>query len=151
MQQSIKYAAPYKIYKTNSAAQFVTIRPRVKDGRIEKEGAILLEAARGLGNKKYDWQNKISFAIGMSDLKAIFGNIKNPPKLIHQTPNSNLIKTLEFTPGEGKYEGTFLMKLSQKDTESNKHHSISVPLQTGEKELLFRMMDKYTLSMLGWV
>jgi len=147
----IRYAAPYKVYKTNSAAQFVTIKPRVVDGKVTKEGAILLEAAKSTKNKTYDWKNKISFAIGMQDLKNLYSNVVQPPRLIHQTPNSPLTKSLEFQPGEGKYEGTYMMKLAQKNNDTNDSLLIVVPLSSGEKDLLFRMMDKYSLNMLGWI
>lgn len=151
MSQVIKYAAPYKVYKKNAAAQFVTIKPRVEDGKVIKEGAVLLEVAKCVGEKKYDWQNKISFAIGMQDLKNLYSSIEKPPRLIHQSPNSNLIKSLEFQPGEGRYQGTFMMKVGQKNSQTNKSELISVPLSSGEKDLLFRMMDKYSLNMLGWI
>lgn len=147
----LKYAAPYKIYKKNAAAQFVTIKPRIDDGKITKEGAILLEVAKSIGEKKFDWQNKISFAIGIQDLKQLFENVENPPRLIHQTPNSTLTKSLEFQPGQGRYEGTFMLKLAQKNSSNNESNMVAVPLSSGEKDMLFRMMDKYSLYMLGWI
>lgn len=147
----IKYAAPYKVYKKNAAAQFVTIKPRVEDGKVTKEGAILLEVAKSIGEKKYDWQNKISFAIGIQDLRQLFENLDQPPRLIHQTPNSPLTKSLEFQPGQGRYEGTFMLKLAQKNASTNESGMIAVPLSAGEKDMLFRMMDKYSIYMLGWV
>lgn len=147
----IKYAAPYKVYKKNAAAQFVTIKPRVEDGKVTKEGAILLEVAKSIGEKKYDWQNKISFALGIQDLRQLFENLDQPPRLIHQTPNSPLTKSLEFQPGQGRYEGTFMLKLAQKNASTNESNMIAVPLSSGEKDMLFRMMDKYSIYMLGWI
>ena len=151
MTEKIVFAAPYKVYKTNSAAQFMVIKPRVENGKVTKEGAILVEVAKSDGPKKYDWKNKISFAIGIQDLKLLFSNLTQPPRLVHQTPNSPLMKSMEFQPGTGRYEGTFMMKLGQKNSQSNENLQINVPLSAGEKDLLFRMMDKYTLNMLGWV
>ena len=150
-EQKIVFSAPYKVYKTNSAAQFMVIKPRVENGKVTKEGAILVEVAKSDGEKKYDWKNKISFAIGIQDLKLLFSNLASPPRLVHQTPNSPLMKSMEFQPGSGKYEGTYMMKLGQKNSQSNETMQINVPLSSGEKDLLFRMMDKYTLNMLGWV
>lgn len=151
MSNNIVFAAPYKVYKTNSAAQFMVIKPRVEDGKVTKEGAVLLEVAKSSGNKTYDWKNKISFAIGIQDLKSLFSNTQAPPRLVHQTPNSPLMKSLEFQPGQGKYEGTFMMKVAQKNSSNNQSLLVSVPLSSGEKDLIFRMMDKYSLNMLGWV
>jgi len=151
MSEKIVFAAPYKVYKTNSAAQFMVIRPRVENGKVIKEGAILVEVAKSEGEKKYDWKNKISFAIGIQDLKLLFSDLIKPPRLVHQTPNSPLMKSMEFQPGTGRYEGTFMMKMGQKNSQTNENLQINVPLSAGEKDLLFRMMDKYTLKMLGWV
>src|SRR6056300_574654 len=151
MSEQIVFAAPYKVYKSNSAAQFMVIKPRVENGKVVKEGAILLEASKASGNKSYDWKNKISFAIGIQDLKLLFSDVMSPPRLVHQTPNSPLMKSLEFQPGTCKYEGTYMLKLGQKNSSTNDTSLITVPLTGGEKDLLFRMMDKFTLNMLGWV
>ena len=99
----MKYPGTFTIYKKLGAAQFTLINPKVKQdsGRIDRDGAVLLEASKGAGDKKYLWSEKISFALGMSDLCSIFDNPDEPQRLVHSMPGSDTVKALEFKPGEG--------------------------------------------------
>lgn len=147
-----KYPGTFTIYKKLGAAQFTLLTPRVNENnhRIEKNGAVLLEAATGVGDKKYEWSNKISFALGMSDLCSIFDNPDEPQKLVHSMPGSNLVKTLEFQPGEGRYSGTYMMKLGETDKNTKDSKLITVPIGGGEYTVLLRLLMAAAPSMIGW-
>lgn len=146
-----KYPGTFSIYKKSGAAQFTFMEPRFNEmGRIEKPGAILLEAAEGQGEKSYSWKNKISFAFGMSDLCQVFDNPDKPPRLVHSTPNSPVMKNLEFVPGEGKYTGTYMMKIGEKSNESNTYKNVTVPLTSGEYTVLLRLFMSTAPTMIGW-
>ena len=146
-----KYPSQFKIYKKIGAAQFGLIRPRQDDkGRIEKDGAILLEVAKSSGEKAYDWGNKISFAIGISDLTSIFENPDSPPSLIHTMPGSNTTKKLEFQPGEGKYAGTYRMVLSEFSRDKSVNKTVMVPIASGEYTVLLRLFMQSVTKFLGW-
>jgi hypothetical protein len=145
------YPGSYTIYKRKGAAQWTIMMPRRDDkGRISKNGAVLLEVAEGIDEKKYNWEEKISFAFGMSDLCTLFENPDNPQKLIHASPASTLTKTLEFMPGEGKYEGTFMLKLGEKDSASDKYKGYMVPISSGEYTVLLRLLMSAAPLMIGW-
>jgi len=147
-----KYPGTFTIYKKLGAAQFTLLNPKVNNDnyRIEKNGAVLLEAAPGAGDKKYEWSGKISFAIGLSDMCNIFDHPDEPPKLIHSMPGSNLVKTLEFKPGEGKYAGTYMMKLGETNKETNQSKLITVPIAGGEYTILLRLLMAAAPLMIGW-
>ena len=146
-----QYPGTFSIYKKLGAAQFTIINPKINEsGRIDKNGAILLEAASGTGERKYEWSNKITFALGMSDICNLFENPDSPPKLIHSSPNSSAIKNLELVPGEGKYVGTFMLKLGQKDSESSNFNAVSVPISAGEYTVLLRLLMAAAPSLIGW-
>lgn len=146
-----KYPSQYKIYKKVGAAQFGFIRPREdSNGRIEKDGAILLEVAKSKGEKSYDWSNKISFAIGMSDLTAIFESPDSPRSLIHTMPGSNVTKKLEFQPGEGRYAGTYRMMVSEFSKDKSVSKSVMVPISSGEYTVLLRLFMSTAPKFLGW-
>lgn len=145
------YPSQFKVYKKIGAAQFGLIRPRTDDnGRIEKDGAILLEVAKSKGERSYDWSNKITFAIGMSDLTTLFGNPDEPKALIHTMPGSDTTKKLEFIPGEGKYQGTYRLSMSEFSRDKSKNNSIMVPLDAGEYTVLLRLMLSAAPKFLGW-
>ena len=146
-----KYPSQFKVYKKIGAAQFGLIRPREgQNGRIEKDGAVLLEVAKSNGERSYDWGNKISFAIGISDLTSIFENPDCPPSLIHSMPGSNTTKKLEFQPGEGKYAGTYRMVLSEFSKDKSVNKTVMVPISSGEYTVLLRLLMQSASKFLGW-
>ena len=146
-----QFPGTFSIYKKSGAAQFTIIPPRQgENGRIEKNGAVLLETAGGAGDKSYNWGEKITFAIGMSDLCNLFNNPDLPQKLIHQMPGSDTTKTLEFIPGEGKYSGTYMMKLGSKNKNSDSYHNVAVPISNGEYTVLLRLFMAAAPKLIGW-
>ena len=152
-----KLPGTLNIYKKSGAVQFTLIPPRwsnpVEDKslRLDKNGSILLEVAKGLGEKSYAWEEKINIALGINDIMIIFDNPDRPAKLIHDTPNSPLMKTLEFVPGEEKYKGTYMMKLSETNQETNASRFLQVPLSGGEYFVLQKLLLDMLPKMVGWV
>ena len=141
-----KFATSYNIYKKSAAAQFTLLPPRVdENGRISKTGAILLEMAPSLGEKSYDWKNqKLSFAFGINDLNLFFDDPSSSKwgSFFHQ--NDGVNKKLQITPGEGRYEGTFMMSLSSGESR------VSVSLSAGEFQVLGRLFTAALPRILGW-
>ena len=147
-----KYPGIYKVYKKIGAAQFGFINPREdENGRVEKDGAVLLEAAKSAGEKRYDWGNKISFAIGMSDLTMIFNDLDSPVTLIHSMPGSNITKKLELQHGEGKYSGTYKLMLSEFSKDKSRNRSVMIPMSSGEYTVMLRLLMSSAPKMIGWI
>lgn len=141
----MSYPAPFCIYKKSAAAQFVLLPPRRNDkGRVDKEGAILVEVAKANGEKSYDWSQKLTFALGINDMLQIFNDLDNPPRLLHVLGETT--KTLEMKQGEEKYAGTYMLHVSDM-TSKNK---ISVPITAGEYFVLTRLFQSSISKMLGW-
>ena len=146
-----RYPGTMPIYKKTGAAQFTLMEPKYdENGRVTKNGGILLEVASAKNNndKTYDWSNKISFAFGTSDLCQIFENPDAPSKLIHSSPNGS-VKNLEFVPGTGKYVGTYMMKLGEKNS-SGDFRNINTPLSSGEYTVLLRLFMSAAPLIIGW-
>ena len=128
------YSTSFNIYKKSAAAQFTLLPPRRDDnGRISKTGAVLLEMAPAQGEKSYDWRNKITFAFGINDMTQFFDDPSSSKwgSFFHQNDGTN--KKLQLTPGEGRYEGTFMMSLSSGESR------VSVSLSAGEFQVLGRI------------
>lgn len=142
----------FPIYKSIGAAQFSLIPPQRGDkGFITKDGAILLECAPGDGDKndpKWDWakDKKISFALGLADLAQLLDATKTNIRLVHD--NNGVMKTLEFRQGEGKYEGTYTLNLSEGGKENRR--SVMVPLTNGEYNLLMRLLVAVAPMLIAW-
>ena len=152
------YAKPYEIFKSKGCAKFSPIPPRIESNgevlSVSKKGAILLEVAsvkmangqpiKVGGNLSYDWENKISFAIGIADITRL---LDDQPKLIHDM--DGIIKTLQFTPGTERFEGTYLLHINEKGNDGNRK-SASVPFSGGEYALLMRLLVESASQLLGW-
>lgn len=138
------------IYKGVGAAQINLILPTHNEkGYIEREGTIIIEASSAVGKDDkglptYSWGNKISFALGINDLALLMQDIET--SLIHDYQGK--IKTLKFTAGKDRYEGTYTMNLLQK--EDAKQNKIMVPLSAGEMRLFIILMERGCTRMLGW-
>ncbi len=141
----------YTIYKSAGAAQFSLMPPRGNEkGYVDREGAILLEAAPGDGNKddpKWDWSKKISFAIGLPDIALMMDQTKDQIRVIHD--NKGTLKTLEFRAGKDQWEGTFTMYLTEGPKDNRKE--VRVPISNGEYQVLMRLLVAAAPMLINWV
>lgn len=140
----------YPIYKSKGAAQFSLMAPQFNDkGFVAREGAVFLEAAPGDGNKDnpvWDWKQKITFAIGLPDIAIMLDQTKEKIRLVHD--NKGVMKALEFQPGQGNFEGTFMMNISENAPSGRK--SITVPITNGEYNLLIRLLASAAPLLINW-
>lgn len=140
----------FHIYKSLGAAQFTLIPPSFgSKGFLDKDGAVLLEVAPGDGNKddpKWDWAQKINFALGLPDIALLLDTTKSSPRLVHD--NKGVLKTLELKAGEGKYEGTYMLTLSEGSKDGRR--AVSVPFSNGEYNLLIRLLVAAAPTLIAW-
>ena len=138
----------FNIYKKSACVQWKLMLPRTDaNGNITKNGALLLEFANSLsGQDKYDWSNKLNFAFGVNDICLFFNNYENPGKFIHTQGSST--KILEFAPGSGQYEGTFMLSLAVKEDSGTK--KITAPISAGEFFVLNRLLIDTLPKLIGW-
>jgi hypothetical protein len=151
-------AGTFKIYKGKGAAQFspLNVKWSTPNDRgqkwVTKDGAILLEAAPVVGKRDdglplCDWDQKITFALGVADVCQLIDPAGNGKvRLFHQSGEAT--KTLEFSQGDGKYAGTYRLVLSQKGGSGDRQ--VFVPLSGGEYQILMRLLVGSVPKMLGW-
>jgi len=158
MQDVDRRSGVYAIYKSKGCAKFSQLPPQYKrvtskDGNpveyVTKNGAILLEAAPGNGDKKnpqWYWDNKITFAIGVADIIKL--SEKGDKRLFHE--HSDNTKILQFNPGEKgtRWEGTWMLVLTKGRGDSTER--VMVPFTHGEFQVLKKLLTDSVSMMLNW-
>lgn len=144
----------YQIYKGTGALQ-ASLIPYNQDEH--KTGAIYIEAAncKDKKDRSYDWANKIKFALGMSDIVAIFDMLDSggpqPISLFH-APGGSIGKTadkgkrLNIRPGEGKWEGTWTWQFEDQIADSK----VMVSMTRGEFRVFVELMKSALPAIYGW-
>lgn len=143
----------YTLYKKIGAAQFSLIGPTYSDeGFVKRDGCVFLEMAPGIPGqeKSWNWAQKITFGIGIADIALFMDSDSGYVKLTHDagTDTESNIKNLELKPGEGKYAGTFMLSLYQKQGEETRKASVGV--SAGEYQVLMRLLSTAIPVILGW-
>lgn len=145
----------FGIFKGKGAAKFSQIGVRRNDnGWVDKNGAVLLEAAPVVGKRPdglphCDWGQKISFAIGVPDVCNLLESDPKKSRLFHKNERSGTTKSLQFIAAtDARYAGTYMMHLSERGPNGEK--KISVPFSAGEYMILQRLLVASTQMMLGW-
>lgn len=67
----------FDVYKGRSAVQFKPIVASFKESApgtyvLDRKGVLLLECANSVGNRQYDWQTKVSFALSVTEMAELF-------------------------------------------------------------------------------
>lgn len=140
-------SGPLKFYKGLGAVQFTVLPPRWDDkGYMSKQGAILLEAAPSSGRQQWDWDQKITFAISITDICNLVDMDPAKRRIFHD--HQDTPKVLEFQAGEGDYENTYMMNLSE--GKGSGRRTVRVPFSSGEYQILMRLLVQVSPLMIGW-
>jgi len=145
----------YAIYKKKGAMQFQLMNPYSKrnDSGYYKEGTVFLEAAPSQGERKYDWENKIVFSLGVNDLSKIALALRNSTQLsIIHDPNAqtdragSITKVFKVEPAQNK--GTFYLNL--RSTKGSEIKEASTSIDGNEAFALFNLFSSSISRILGW-
>lgn len=124
-----------------------------------KSGAILMEAALAKAGveKVYEWQSKIKFAFGPSDIIAFLDMLATgtPSELRLYHPATGQTgqkgakgKVLQMRPGTDAYEGTWMFSFN--DDTSGTPLSVSVPVSRGEFQIFVKLLEDALPAIFGW-
>lgn len=140
-----------KFYKSAGAAQFTLLPAKFNEkGFLDREGAVLLQVAKGNGDKNnptYDWTKKITFAIAFQDIANML-DVVNPKarRIYHEHDNTS--KTLEIQEGEGNFAGTYKLMVAQ--GAGADRIQVMVPLTNGEHAALMRVLVAVLPTLVGF-
>lgn len=136
-------------------------RVRLKDGWSEREGAIFMDMAPAKGERVYDWDQKIVFALSVTDASKLLYAIEAGVEVVDKSSifhdpgagtdrKGQVSKSLSMTSPKGYLApgGGCLLNLKQKAGEKTLSHSVG--LLPSEVVALRELLRSSIPQMLGW-
>jgi len=137
----------YAIYKPNARGTGGVVRFSLN----RTKGAIFVDAAAQIGDKQFDWENKITMKWGLSDIGPVLATLRgNLPhaKLFHQSEKAN--SACELTPREDPERAPYFLSISRQDAADKSVRKVTIPLTHGEAAVLDAALQAAVSCLLGW-
>lgn len=140
--------AKFAIYKTKGAVRFT-------HGVGTKGPITLVESALSAGERKYDWDNKVTFSMTVTEMASVMMHLSDPSKPIKFTHDPGIgtdkaakaIKVMSVSTVDNNKGGrSTFVQLEQKSTDSQ----ISVPLSEAEARVLYIFLTNAIAGHLGF-
>lgn len=137
----------YAIYKPNSRGNGGVVRFQLN----RASEAIFVDGANQSGEKKFDWDRKITMKWGLPDLGAALAVLEGrmpQAKLFHKTEKSN--SAFELTSQQGADRAPYFVVLSKQDASTKQVQKVSVPLLHAEAAVLETVLKTGIARLAGW-
>ena len=144
---AIERSADYAIYKPNTRGTGGVIR----FGLNLLKGAVFVDGAAQIGEKQFDWDQKITMKWGLADLGQVLATLQGrlpQAKLFHQSDKAN--SAFELTPREDPERAPYLLSLSRQDSSDKSLRKVTIPLTHGEAAVLDTALRAAVTKLLGW-
>lgn len=160
-EQGLRTYASYSLYKGKGAISMRPIPPTFSISgtarTVTKNGAMMFELAAAVGTREYDWKNKITFALDVTEcgefLQKATEGTGTGADFIHDpnmgsTQGGQITKRLKLQPmQDGK--GIF-MTLQLTDKAATVSSMVSVPVTWGEVKVMSRLIEYSIPHFLGF-
>jgi hypothetical protein len=130
-------------------------RIREADGWKQREGAVFVETSQAIGANKYDWDNKITFALSIEDIGKVLFFLETGANLsIMHDPGAKteaqgaIKKYLNLSSPKGLLEGGAFLKLTMEGMGQKKEHMI--PMTPDECIILRQLLKTMAPKCLNW-
>jgi hypothetical protein len=153
-QEKAQRPLTYKIYKGMGGKQgcFQFSLAPAYTSKKKDEGAVFIEAAPAIGKNKYDWDNKIIFALSASDIGTFLTGFKQGKFEIYHDPDAQTerrgSRAKKLSLASGEQAGTYFLGLSETQGDTRKEARIS--LQPQEARILNNLLESALPRVLGW-
>jgi len=153
-QAKVQRPLTYKIYKGMGGKQgcFQFNLAPAYTSKKKDEGAVFIEAAPAIGKNQYDWDNKIVFALGATDIGTFLTCLKQGSFDIYHDPDAQTqqrgSRAKKLTLASGDTPGTFFIGLTETSGDTKKEARIS--LQPHEARILNNLLESALPRILGW-
>jgi hypothetical protein len=146
----------YAIYKKQGAIQFDLGEPRITEDKW-REGVVFINIASATGERQYDWNSKIVFALSVDDVGKLLhffitAGENDSLNLVHD-PNKNstdegkIVKSMNVWTREGSLGGVMMTLTSKMGEDSIKH---KVGLSGHEVVVLKALFEHAIPKLLAW-
>ena len=113
--------------------------------------AVFVDGANQSGEKKFDWEKKITMKWGLPDVGAALAVLEGrtpQAKLFHKTEKSN--SAFELTAQDGADRAPYFISLSRQDAATKAVQKVSVPLLHAEAAVLETALKTAVARLLSW-
>lgn len=117
-----------------------------------KPGAVLVSAAEPLGPNKYDWENKITFALSVPDVGMVLDGIRTGKAEIFHDPNMKSDRQGEtkktFSLVKNTEKNNFAVTLSM--SRGDKTTKVFIPMSNADMILIDTLLKFSIPTLLAW-
>ncbi len=137
----------YTIYKPNSRGSGAAVR----FGLNRQKAAIFVDGASQIGERQFDWENKITMKWGLPDIGNVLAVLQGrttQAKLFHQTEKGS--STLEITLQDDPDRAPYLLSMSRQNSADKTLRKVVIPLSQGEAAVLEAALRVAVAALVGW-
>ena len=140
-------APDYTIYKPNSRGNGAAIR----FGLNRQKAAIFVDGASQIGERQFDWENKITMKWGLQDIGTVLAALQGrttQAKLFHQSEKAN--SAFELSLQDDPDRAPYLLSMSRQNSADKALRKIVLPLSHGEAAVLEAALRVAVAALVGW-
>ncbi len=140
-------APDYTIYKPNSRGNGAAIR----FGLNRQKAAIFVDGASQIGERQFDWENKMTMKWGLPDIGTVLAALQGrttQAKLFHQTDKGS--SALEITLQDDPDRAPYLLSMSRQNSADKALRKVVIPLSQGEAAVLEAALRVAVAALVGW-
>lgn len=137
----------YTIYKPNRRGQGGVMR----FGLNRAKNCLFVDAASQSGEKKFDWESKITMKWGLADLGAVLAVLQGrqaEAKLFHRSEMAN--SAFGLATREDPDKAPFLLSLSRQENADKSVRKVTIPITHGEAAVLETALRGAVSRLIGW-
>ena len=137
----------YTIYKPNSRGSGAAMR----FGLNWQKAALFVDGASQIGERQFDWENKIIMKWGLSDIGSVLAVLQGrttQAKLFHQSDKAN--SAFDLTLQDDPDRAPYLINMSRQNSADKALKKVVIPLSHGEAAILEAALRLAVAPLVGW-
>lgn len=144
----------YPIFKGKAALRLTTVLPKFSKSRIEKKGSIMLTFWPAVGQRKYDWQKRQTFALSATEVGSLLSlGPQESCEMFHDPSMKTSLagqvrKTLHVSPMPD--DSGYLFTLTVVNSIQKTNERFSLPVSKAEFAVIRTSFNYLLPHLIGW-